>query len=200
MNEPVTLAALHAAVLDHLRGRTDTVVFGAQAVNAYVDEPRMTGDVDVMALDGAQLAEDLRELLAERFQIAARVREVVGGLAFRVYQRRAPKNRHLVDVRQVAVLPPCVVIAGVQVPTPDELIAEKVIAWSVRRRQPKGGTDWRDIAMLLLLFPELHSLSGAVSARLSAAGVPGPVLDLWKEICLTTIEAPDSEDVDEDDG
>ena len=44
------LATLHGAVFEFLRDREDTVVFGAQAVNAYVDEPRMTQDIDLMFL------------------------------------------------------------------------------------------------------------------------------------------------------
>ena len=30
-------------------GRDDAAVFGAQAVNAYVDQPRMTQDVDILS-------------------------------------------------------------------------------------------------------------------------------------------------------
>jgi hypothetical protein len=37
--------------------------------------------------------------------------------------------------------------------SPPELIANKVIAFSSRRDKPKSGTDWRDVAMLLLQFP-----------------------------------------------
>jgi hypothetical protein len=42
MREPLPLATIQNAVLEFLRGRDDVVVFGAQAVNAYVGEPRMT--------------------------------------------------------------------------------------------------------------------------------------------------------------
>jgi len=38
MREPVPLASIHDAVLEFLRGRDDAVLFGAQAVNAYVSE------------------------------------------------------------------------------------------------------------------------------------------------------------------
>ena len=38
MREPLPLATIHDAVLEFLRGRDDAVLFGAQAVNAYVDE------------------------------------------------------------------------------------------------------------------------------------------------------------------
>jgi hypothetical protein len=40
--EQLPLATIHEAVLDFLRGRNDVVVCGAQAVNAYVGEPRMS--------------------------------------------------------------------------------------------------------------------------------------------------------------
>ncbi len=40
-------------MMDLPNDRTDVVIFGAQAVNAYVDEFRMTQDVDVMALQKA---------------------------------------------------------------------------------------------------------------------------------------------------
>jgi hypothetical protein len=49
MKEPLPLATIHDAVIDFLRNRDDAVLFGAQAVNAYVDEPRMTQDVDVLS-------------------------------------------------------------------------------------------------------------------------------------------------------
>lgn len=44
MNEPLPLSTIHDAVTEFLHGRDDAVVFGATAVNACVDEPRMTQD------------------------------------------------------------------------------------------------------------------------------------------------------------
>ena len=38
MRETLPLATIHDAVLEFLRGRTDAVLFGAHAVNAYVDD------------------------------------------------------------------------------------------------------------------------------------------------------------------
>jgi hypothetical protein len=35
MREPLPLATIHDAVLEFLRGRTDAMLFGAHAVNAY---------------------------------------------------------------------------------------------------------------------------------------------------------------------
>ena len=49
MHEPLPLATIHDAVLAFLRGRTDAVLFGAHAVNAYVQEPRMTQGVDILS-------------------------------------------------------------------------------------------------------------------------------------------------------
>ena len=46
MGESLPLATVQQAVLEFLQGRDDVVVFGAQAVNAYVSEPRMTQDFD----------------------------------------------------------------------------------------------------------------------------------------------------------
>ncbi len=39
--ESVPLADIHRVVLEFLRKREDAVVFGAYAVNAYVEAPRM---------------------------------------------------------------------------------------------------------------------------------------------------------------
>src|SRR5688572_25992069 len=128
MREPHPLATIHDAVIEFLRGRDDAVLYGAQAVNAYVDESRMTQDVDIMSPRAAELAEELRAFLNERFHIAVRVRVVREGLGYRIFQLRKPKNRHLVDVRPVPVLPPSQRVEGVLVLMPDELIATKVIA------------------------------------------------------------------------
>ena len=80
MREPVPLATIHEAVLEFLRGRDDAVLYGAQAVNAYVDEPRMTQDVDIASTRAPELVEELRAFLHERFHVAVRVREVQEGL------------------------------------------------------------------------------------------------------------------------
>jgi len=61
-----------------------------------------------------------------------------------------PENRHLVDIRPVEELPPAKRVNHVLVVTPEELIAGKVMAWVRSARQAKAGTDWRDLAMLLL--------------------------------------------------
>lgn len=106
MRGPLPLATVHDAVLEFLRGRDDAVLYGAQAVNAYVDEARMTQDVHILSPRAAELAQEIREYLNERFQIAVRVRKVRGGLGYRIYQLQKPKNRHLVDVRPEPSLPP----------------------------------------------------------------------------------------------
>ena len=56
MREPLPLATVHDAVLEFLRDRDDAVLYGAQAVNAYVDEPRMTQDVDIASTRAEELA------------------------------------------------------------------------------------------------------------------------------------------------
>lgn len=193
MREPLPLATIHAAVLEFLRGREDAALFGAQAVNAYVDEPRMTQDVDILSPRAEDLAEELRTELSDRFQIAVRVRTVVDGLGFRLYQLRKPKNRHLVDVRQSGVLPQTRVVAEIRVVAPAELVAQKVLGVVARGKTAKGLTDLADVRRLLLAFPELRVEGGAVADALRRAAVPESTLNAWSAIAAEEIEE-DAED------
>ena len=79
--------------------------------------------VDVLSTRAAELAEELRARLGERLRIAVRVREVVAGEGFRVYQLRKSSNRHLVDVRQTDALPASRAFGEVLVIAPPELLA-----------------------------------------------------------------------------
>ena len=101
LRERLPLATIQEAVLQFLCGRDDVAVFGSQAVNAYVDEPRMTQAVDLLSTRAAELVKELRDHLREQFHIALRIRELDEGKGFRLYQVQKPKNRHLVDVRPV---------------------------------------------------------------------------------------------------
>src|SRR5256714_12534072 len=192
MREQLPLATIHDAVLEFLRGRDDAVVFGAQAVNAYVDEPRMSQDIDLVSTRATELAEELREYLSERFHIAVRVRVIGEGKGYRLFQIQKPRNRHLVDVRNAALLPRAERIEDVLVISPPELIAHKVVSYHARRGQPKSGTDWRDLAMLLLTFPELKKEQGPVSETLKSLGAKDDVTQTWRE--LVAQEIRDSED------
>jgi len=194
MREPLPLAKIQEAILEFLRNRDDAVLFGAQAVNAYVDEPRMTQDVDILSTRARELADELRAHLGKSFTIAIRVREVAAGQGFRVYQLREPKNRHLADVRQVAALPPTRMVSEVRVPAPEELIALKLISYVSRRGQPKSGTDWRDLLMLLLAYPQLKTLTGLVLARLQATGAGAEALAEWQRLVDTPIDLPTESD------
>jgi len=191
--EPLPLATIHDAVLEFLRGRDDAVLYGAQAVNAYVNESRMTQDVDIASNRAEELAEELRAFLNKRFHIAVRVRTVREGLGYRIYQVRKPENRHLVDIRPVDELPPAKRVKKVLVVTPPELIAGKVAAWVRRRHKPKAGTDWRDLAILLLTFPELKTEEGPVMERLRILGANDSVMTAWKDLVAQEI-LPEDED------
>jgi len=191
--EPLPLAKVHEAVLDFLRNRDDAALFDAQAVNAYVDEPRMTQDVDILSTRAAELAEELRSHLAETFHIAVRVRVVAQGQGFRVYQLREPKNRHFADIRQVGELPPTQLIAEVRVPVPEELISQKLISLSSRQGQPKADSDRRDLKVLLLAFPHLKSETGVVLNRLSAAHASERALAEWRDLVATEIRPEENE-------
>jgi len=193
MREPLPLARIHDAVLEFLRGRDDAVLYGAQAVNAYVSESRMTQDVDLMSPRAKQLAQELRQFLNQQFHIAVRVREVRGGIGYRLYQVRKPENRHLIDIRPTEHLPPTQRVQEVLVAAPAELIAQKVIAREQRRDKPKAGTDWRDLAMLLLTFPELKTRQGPVRERLQAANASPEVFAAWDDVVTQTI-LPEDED------
>jgi hypothetical protein len=197
MHEKLPLATIQDAVLDFLRGRTDAALFGAQAVNAYVDQPRMTQDVDILSPRAEELANDLKNLLHDKFHIAIKVRNIKNGTGYRIYQVREPKNRHLVDVRSVQQLPPTQQVDEVAVLTPVELIAGKVIAMMQRQGKPKAGSDWRDLAELLLIYPELKTTTGPITQRLQLAiadGTDSAILTTWKDLVKQPIHSGNDDD------
>ena len=194
MREPVPLATIHDAVLEFLRGRNDAVLFGAHAVNAYVEESRMTQDVDILSPRAAELAEEFRAHLAARFQIAVRIRTVANGLGHRLYQVRKPKDRHLVDVRSVASLPPHQIVEEVLVVPPADLISQKVVSRVSRSGTAKSITDLADIHRLLLAFPELKTVEGPVAERLRDTGAAASTLEAWREIATQEIVAEDDDE------
>lgn len=187
MREPLPLATIHNAVLEFLQGRDDVVVFGAQAVNAYVGEPRMTQEIDLVSSRADAFAHELRDCLSQRFRIAVRIREVGEGRGYRIYQVQKSGNRHLVDVRPVESLPTARRISQILVVAPADLVASKVISYHQRRGHPKSGTDWRDLAMLLLVFPEFKRDPGTVTERLLAMGADLGALATWKELASQEI-------------
>src|SRR5215213_11346115 len=192
MHESLPLSKIHGAVLEFLQGREDVVLFGAQAVNAYVSEPRMTQDIDLLSVRAAEFSEELREHLSETFHIAAIVREIGEGKGFRIYQTRKEGNRHLVDVRPVENFPATETIEKIRILSPLELIASKVVSYHARRGRPKSGTDWRDLGFLLLRFLEVKE---KVAETLQAKNVGEAILQTWAELEGQNLEL---EDEDED--
>ena len=191
MREPLPLATIHEALFDFLRGRKDAVLFGAIAVNAYVSEPRMTQDIDLLSTDAKNLAEELKSFLSEKFHIAVRIQEI-GGKGLRIYQVRKEGNRHLIDVRFVSNFPATEIVKEIQVLSPLELIVSKVISFQSRYGKPKSWMDRRDIEVLLLRFPELKE---KVTENLRAKNVGEAVLKVWTEISEENFQF---EDEDED--
>jgi hypothetical protein len=153
----------------------------------------MTQYIDILSTHAETVAELLRNELSSQFNIAVRVRTVAQGQGFRLYQLRKEGNRHLVDIRQTDTLPASQAIAGIQVLAPADLIASKVISYYQRRGKPKSGTDWRDLALLLLTFPDLKTETGIVTERLKETGAAQEVLDLWLEFVAQEIEPEDDE-------
>jgi len=193
MREPLPLATIHEAVLEFLKGRDDVVVFGATAVNAYVKEPRMTQDIVVMSVRAMELAEQIRTYLSDRFHIAARVRMIGENKGYRVFQLQKTGNRHLVDIRQVEKLPLSQRVEDVQVISPPELIAQKVISYHARIGQPKSFSDMRDLTMLLLAFPELKTSSGAVLDALRFVDASEDDVLEWQKLVKQEIKPTDDD-------
>lgn len=192
-HEAIPLATVFREVLAFLSGRSDVIVFGAHAVNAYCDPERMTQDVDLLSTRASGLAEDVRAHLAERLHIAARVRDVGGGQGHRVYQVRKPVNRHLVDVRQVDVLPRSESFGEIRVLAPPELVAMKVVSLAQRAGRPKAGTDLVDVQRLLLAFPDLKVADGMVASHLRVIGASEEILQKWRAIAEAPLEADDDD-------
>jgi hypothetical protein len=92
-------------------------------------------------------------------------------------------------------LPEAKLIEDISIASPTEIIAQKIISYYSRRGQPKSGTDWRDLAMLLLTFPELKTESGPVLSALRALDANEDVIQTWRELVTQEIRepAPDSE-------
>ena len=157
------------------------MLFGAQAVNAYVSEPRATQDVDIMSTRGKEFAEELREHLSERFHIAIRVREI-GDKGLRVYQVRKEGNRHLVDVRIQDVFPENQRVENISVLTPPELVASKVTSYISRFGKAKSWTDRRDLTVLIARFPELKVRNGAVERLLEEGHAEEKTIRFWHEL------------------
>jgi len=192
---PLPLASIFREIFLFLQTRSDAVLFGAHAVNAYCEPERMTQDVDLLATDGPAFAEELRAHLGVTFHVATRIREVVPGVGFRIYQVQEPKNRHLVDVRHVSVLPAHQLIQGVRVVAPAELVAMKATAMAGRQHRPKGSTDLTDLQRLLLAFPDLKTDEGPVAECLRANGAPPAAFAAWRDIVRERIE-PDEDESD----
>ncbi len=187
-HETLPLSTIHGAVLEFLQGRDDAVLFGAYAVNAYVAEPRMTQNVDLLSTNAEDLADELREYLSNKFQITIRVREVANGKGFRIFQKRKEGKRHLVDVRLVSEFPNTEIIENISILSPAELIASKIVSYQSRKGQPKAGTDWRDLAFLLLKFPELKTETGKVFEILREREVDENIFNVWLEIVKQNLE------------
>ncbi|MCG3118467.1 MAG: hypothetical protein ALAOOOJD_00678 [bacterium] len=185
--EKIPLATIQTAAMEFLRGREDAVVFGAHAVNAYVKEKRATQELDLLSTRTAKLATELRDYLNRRFRIFLLIRRLNKGEGRRIYQATKDGNHFLIDIRPVAKLPQAKAIAQVLFIEPAELIASKVIAYHHRRDKPKGDMDWRDLAKLLLTFPELKSNSGVVWERLQAVGAEETVLEEWKKLVTQNV-------------
>lgn len=154
----------------------------------------MSQSINLLSVRAVELAKEMRDYLSQRFRIAVRLRKRGEGKGFRLLQVRKACNRHLVAARPVAKLPRSRKIDGQLVMAPAELVASKVVAFHQRRGKPKSGTDWRDLAMLLLAFPELKAASGPLVESLKSAGVDAKILEVWQEVVAQDIQPPAEDD------
>ncbi len=187
--EEVPLALIFREILEAVRNRQDVAVFGAHAVNAYCEPERMTQDVDLLSTQATALAEELRARLATMFPIAIRVREVVPGIGYRIYQLRTPKNRHLVDIRQVPEIPETQLHEGVSVLAPMPLVIMKVKSLARRGGKEKGLSDRLDLVRLLRVFPELRTPDAGVNENLASPEEQ----QTWNSILQMNLEPDDDE-------
>lgn len=197
MRELLPIYRIQEAIFDFCRDRPDIAVFGAQAVNLYVPEPRMTQDVDVLCIEPATVAAALTERLGQVFHIATRVRELRPGKAYRVFQVRGEGNRHLADLRRAEFpLTGLVVRDGIPYVGLPVLTALKVSALVRRRLAPKGATDLADLRRLLLAHPELRDDAGGVTESIGVVGGGNDELLQWRAL----LAEPGVSDEDSDEG
>ena len=97
------------------------------------------------------------------------------------------------NVRLVEKLPPVERVSELLVVPPAVLIANKVIVREHRRDTPKSGTDWRDLAMLLLTFPEPRAIRGRCETDWRPAGATPAALEAWKGLVVMCILAEDEQ-------
>jgi hypothetical protein len=183
MREPLPLYRIHEAIFDFCRGRSELTIFGAQAVNIYVAEPRMTQDVDIFTPTPRETAEALATALNQAFHVAVRIREIADGKAYRVYQLRNEGNRHLADFRIVEFpLDDATEQEGIRYASLPLMVAMKVSALAKRRLAPKGATDLADVRRLLLAHPELRDAEGPVAEAIRRIGAGDEVVRIWEEL------------------
>ena len=96
-------------------------------MNAYVDESRMTQDVDILS-PARRISPTNWHLSLATISDRGSGSDRGGRLGHRLYQLRKPKNRHLVDVRSVNAVPPHQVVDNVLVVPPVDLIGQKVLS------------------------------------------------------------------------
>lgn len=122
------------------------------------------------------------------------MRTVREGIGYRLYQLAKPKNRHLGDIKPVEKLPERQRIAAVLAVSPLEVTAGKVLSCVRRMGKPKSFTDRRDLAYLLLKFPQLKDPDGPVLARLVELGADEQALSFWRQLAVEEVLPEDDAD------
>lgn len=184
--EPHPIWVVQDVIFEALENRVDVVMTGSHAVNAYVDEARWAEDVDVLARDTKAVAQQLADYIEARLPMELEVTHAVKRDALIVRQANRDRGRRFVHVHEVAEFPAYRVIQGVRVLEPAITVAHKMLTLARRWSSATAGIDRRDVAYMLLAFPEFKNMEGPVSDAFAELEASPKTMELWKEI----VEAP----------
>jgi len=163
-------------VLEFLRGPRRPLFFLERRLLTPTSPSAHESGHDLVSTRAAELARSCREHLANVSMLpfaCERLAKTKDIASFKFRNR----NRHLVDLRKVESLPHAERIEDVLVNLSADLIAQKVISYHGRRGQPKAGTDWRDLAMLLFdadAFKDFGSLCTVLFFRSETPTITSP--------------------------
>lgn len=195
MREASPLFRIQEAIFEFCRDQPDVAIFGAQAVNFYVKQPRMSQDVDLLCTRPGVVAADLARSLGELFHIATRVRELASGKAYRVFQIRSEGNRHLADLRLAEFpLTDLVERDGIRYVSLPVLAALKTCALVKRRQAPKGATDLADLRRILLAHPELRQDQAGVAEAIRVVGGGQEEITQWTALLAEALVSDEESD------
>lgn len=148
-NKPfLLLENVQKFLLNYIFGRKDIVLFGAHAVNVYVDteDIRYTSDIDLLSVEPKELASEIAEAIKEKFNIKVKI--VNERFFYSIWDKT--NKRKLADITFTSELPAFIKVNGIQVLTLQQLIEKKKAAIACpSRKTNKRFQDQADLYLLL---------------------------------------------------